>query len=64
MATQTQRVPLEGSHRLAIRGSRRLGAVHPDEQIEVTLRLRPARKSPPRFTRQRRSPSPTRIAAT
>ncbi len=41
MPTQTQRVPLQGSHRLAIRGSRRLGAVHPDQQIEVTLRLRP-----------------------
>ncbi len=41
MAMQTQRVPLEGSHRLTVPGCRRLGAVHPDQQIEVTLRLRP-----------------------
>ena len=41
MATNANQVPLEGSHRLALRGSRRLGPVHPDQQIEVTLRLRP-----------------------
>ena len=41
MATNANQVPLEGSHRLALRGSRRLGPVHPDQHIEVTLRLRP-----------------------
>jgi kumamolisin len=41
MATQAKRVPLEGSHRLTVRGSRRRGAVHPDQHIEVTVRLRP-----------------------
>jgi kumamolisin len=41
MATNANQVPLEGSHRLALRGSRRLGPVYPDQQIEVTLRLRP-----------------------
>jgi kumamolisin len=41
MANQAKRVPLEGSHRLSVRGSRRLGPVHPDQHIEVTVRLRP-----------------------
>ena len=40
MAMQKKRVPLEGSHRLTVKGSRRLGAVHPDQHIEVTVRLR------------------------
>ncbi len=41
MTTQTKRVPLEGSHRSALGGSHLIGPVHPDESIEVTVRLRP-----------------------
>ena len=41
MAKQSKHVPLEGSHRLSVPGSRRLGPVHPDQHIEVTIRLRP-----------------------
>ena len=46
MATQSKHVPLEGSHRLSVRGSRRLGPAHPDQHIEVTIRLRPSREIP------------------
>ena len=41
MTSQSQTVPVSGSHRTAVPGSRVIGPAHPDQRIEVTLRLRP-----------------------
>ena len=41
MTSQNQRVPLPGSERAAVPGSRVLGSANPDEVIQVSLRLRP-----------------------
>ncbi len=41
MTMPSQAVPLSGSHRSAVPGSRVIGPAHPRERIEVTLRLRP-----------------------
>jgi kumamolisin len=41
MAAQSKRTPLKGSHRHTLEGSSLIGPSHPDEHIEVTLRLRP-----------------------
>ncbi len=40
MATQATHVSLSGSHRNAVTGSRLIGPAHPDQRIEVTVRLR------------------------
>src|SRR5271165_143556 len=40
MAAQVKRVPLDGSHREAVSGSRKIGPAQPDQHIEVTIRLR------------------------
>ena len=41
MSTQANRVPLRGSHRHVVAGSRVIGPAHPHERIEVTIRVRP-----------------------
>jgi kumamolisin len=41
MSTQSHRVPLKGSERTAVTGSKVVGRAHPHERIEVTVRLRP-----------------------
>jgi hypothetical protein len=41
MTMRVQTVPLSGSHRTAVPGSRVIGPAHPHQRIEVTLRLRP-----------------------
>jgi kumamolisin len=41
MASQAKNVQLAGSHRTAVAGSRPIGPSHPDERLEVTVRLRP-----------------------
>ena len=43
MAADERRVALEGSDRSPIPGAREVGPVDPDERVEVTIRLRPAR---------------------
>ncbi len=40
MSTQAKHVPLAGSHRNAVPGSTVIGPAHPDQRIEVTVRLR------------------------
>ena len=40
MPAKSGRVPLKGSHRVAVGGAGLIGPAHPDEHIEVTLRLR------------------------
>jgi kumamolisin len=63
MTLQSQTVPLSGSHRTAVPGSRVIGPAHPHQRIDVTLRLRPRSPIPqnvkleataPRTPRQRR----------
>ena len=44
MSTQPNRIPLKGSHRTAVTGSSIVGPAHPDQRIEVTVRLRPRQK--------------------
>jgi kumamolisin len=46
MTMQSQTVPLAGSHRTAVPGSRVIGPAHPLERIELTLRLRPRGEIP------------------
>ena len=41
MTMRVQTVPLSGSHRLAVPGSRVIGPAHPHQRVEVTLLLRP-----------------------
>jgi len=41
MAARAKNVPLPGSHRTAPARSRVIGPVHPDQRVEVTIRLRP-----------------------
>ncbi len=41
MATSSNVVPLNGSERTIVPGSKVIGPVHPDERVEVTVRLRP-----------------------
>jgi len=50
MSSKAKNVPLEGSHRIAHPGSRVIGPVHPDEQVEVTIRLRPRAAIPPQVS--------------
>jgi hypothetical protein len=50
MSTQTPRVPLAGSHRRLVTASRVIGPAHPDERIEVTVRLRPRAAIPAAVT--------------
>jgi len=47
MSSKAKNVPLGGSHRTSPAGSRLIGPVHPDEQVEVTIRLRPRAAIPP-----------------
>jgi kumamolisin len=44
MPTEPNRIPLKGSHRTAVSGSSIVGPAHPDQRIEVTIRLRPRQK--------------------
>jgi kumamolisin len=41
MASKAKNVQLAGSHLAAVTGSRLIGPSHPDERLEVTVRLRP-----------------------
>jgi kumamolisin len=41
MATSANLVPLKGSERTAVPGSKVIGPAHPDERVEVTVRIRP-----------------------
>ena len=41
MATKQKRVTVPGSERVPVSGARIAGDVHPDERIEVTIRIRP-----------------------
>ncbi len=41
MVSHAKRVPLDGSHRPLVDGSQVIGPLHPDERIEVTIRIRP-----------------------
>lgn len=45
MTTKQTRVAVRGSERTAVAGARIAGDVHPDERIEVTIRLRPKTRS-------------------
>jgi hypothetical protein len=48
MTSDNQRVPLAGSERAALPGSRVIASANPDEVIQVTLRIRPrTRLTPP-----------------
>ena len=54
--------PLPGSHRLALRGSRRVGPAKADERIEVTVRLRPREEISSKARSDTTVPSPRRVA--
>ncbi len=41
MTTPAKKVPLSGSHRDPVPGSHPIGPIHPEERIEVTVRIRP-----------------------
>ena len=41
MSSQAKKVKLAGSHRPPMPKSQLIGPVHPDERVEVTVRLRP-----------------------
>ena len=49
MSTQAKYIALLGSHRNAVPGSTVIGPAHPDQRIEVTVRLR-ARAAIPHAT--------------
>ena len=40
MAEQQNRVPLPGSEKQPVAGAEEVGEVHPDERLEVTVRVR------------------------
>jgi kumamolisin len=58
MSTPANMVPLPGSQYAPVPGSQVVGPVHPDEQIEVTVRLRPRAALPAAIQAQTMHASP------
>jgi kumamolisin len=61
MTSPAKKVPLSGSHRNPVPGSQPIGPIHPDERVEVTVRIRPrAPISEDIKSRTMHAPSPRR----
>ena len=63
MASHAKQVQLPGSQKAAAAGSTVIGPSHPDQHIEVTLRIRPRRRDRRQAPRTRRSSHIIRIGS-